>query len=378
MTTRGRGRRPSGAAVVALVCLLLPAGCRGGDAEDELPAGTFEIGYRATPTGSLAARDRAIVAGARIAIADVNRLGGVDRTLRLSLVPRLQDVDAVLLPCAPELQAAPARAAARAAVVGLAPCNGDPTLSSRMPGVWPIAVGANVQAARLGEHLRGKGLTDAVVIVDARVRYAALLARYFRAAARQAGITVSRGLDRGALRGDPLRLVRTLAGHRPAVVVAAVLPADVARLARGLRGAGLETRLAALDTVESAATLASNADVLDGLVYTTFSFPEPGLETDELYEKYKARFGRRPHGSSIVLGHDAVKVIEAAIDDARSISFQALQNVRPGLEVGGAVGKIAYPEDGGANPRADVPVVAVADGRLKLVDARMPERTPPP
>ena len=377
MTRDTGGGRRACALAAALACLAFAGGCGGGD-EDELPAGTFEIGYRPNATGPLAARDRSIVAGARIAVADVNRLGGVDRTLRLALVPRFEDVDAVLLPCAPELQTVPARAATRAAVVALAPCNADPTLADRVRGAWPVAVGANVQAARLAEHLHENGGTRAVVVVDNRVRYAVLLAGYFRAAAGRVGVAVSREVEIGGLRSRPDRLVRAVARDRPDILVAAVLPADAAWLASELRRQGLDTPLAGLDTVESAAVLESNAQALEGLTYTSFSFPEPGLETDELYEKYKAAVGRRPDGSAIVLGHDAVKVVEAAIDDAGSTSFQALLEVRAGLEVGGAVGKIAYPEGGDANPAAEVPVVAVEDGRLTMVENRAPEEAPPP
>ena len=359
----------------ALVAVWLADGCGGDDAGDELAAGTFEIGYDRDTGGPLAERDRQIVVGARIAVADVNRLGGVDQKLRLSLVPRVEGVDAVILPCAPERQADAARAAAAMRVIAIAPCNGDPTLASRFRAVWPVAVGANVQAARLAEHLHGEGEAGAAVIVDTVVPYAALLARYFRTAARRAGLAVSQA-DLDTVRAQPERLA-SLAETAP-VVVAAVLPVDAAWLGRRLRAVRPGVRLAGLDTIESGRLLGRNASALDGLEFTTFGFPEPGLEVDELYEKYKALAGRRPDSSSIVLGHDAVKVVEAAIDDAGSTAFPALLEVRPGLEVGGAVGQIEYPEEGDANPSADVPLVRIEEGRPTLVDSRVPADAPPP
>ena len=46
----------------------------------------------------------------------------------------------------------------------------------------------------------------------------------------------------------------------------------------------------------------------------------------------------------------------------------------PGLSIGGAGGVLDYPEDGSRQPRADVAVVQVRDGRLELVSGGRPER----
>ncbi len=100
----------------------------------------------------------------------------------------------------------------------------------------------------------------------------------------------------------------------------------------------------------------------------------PGSELDELYEKYRLDYGARPDGSEVQLGYNALRVIDKAVQQAKSTDPAAMSADLPGLSIGGAGGVLDYPEDGSRQPRADVAVVQVRDGRLELVSAGRPER----
>ena len=112
----------------------------------------------------------------------------------------------------------------------------------------------------------------------------------------------------------------------------------------------------------------------EGVTYATFGFPVPGGELDELYEKYRLDYGARPDGSEVQLGYNALRVIDKAVQQAKTTDPKAMAADLPGLSIGGAGGVLDYPEDGSRQPRADVAVVQVRDGRLELVHGGRPER----
>ena len=129
-----------------------------------------------------------------------------------------------------------------------------------------------------------------------------------------------------------------------------------------------------LDRLDTAAAIAAVGADANGVTFATFGFPVPGSELDELYEKYRLDYGARPDGSEVQLGYDAVHVIDKAVQQAKSTDPKAMAADLPGLSIGGAGGVLDYPEDGSRQPRADVAVVQVRNGRLELVHRGRPER----
>jgi hypothetical protein len=129
-----------------------------------------------------------------------------------------------------------------------------------------------------------------------------------------------------------------------------------------------------LDRLDSAAGRAAAGAGAEGVTFATFGYPVPGSELDELYEKYRLDHGARPDGSEVQLGYDCVRVIGKAVEQAKTTDPAAMAANLPGLEIGGAGGVLDYPEDGSRQPRADVAVAQVRDGRLELVHGGRPER----
>jgi hypothetical protein len=112
----------------------------------------------------------------------------------------------------------------------------------------------------------------------------------------------------------------------------------------------------------------------DGVTYATFGYPVPGTKLDEVYERYRLAYGSRPEGSEVQLGYNGIRVVDDAVDKAKSVDPRVVAAVLPGLSVGGAGGELDFPDGGSHQPRADVAVVAVAGGRLDLVHGGRPER----
>src|SRR5262249_35409843 len=114
----------------------------------------------------------------------------------------------------------------------------------------------------------------------------------------------------------------------------------------------------------------------DGVTYATFGYPTPGTKLDEVYERYRLAYGSRPEGSEVQLGYNGIRVVDDAVDEAKSPDPRAIVAALPGLRVGGAGGVRVFPEGGSDQPRGAVAGVLCDAGHLDLVRAGTPE--PPP
>jgi ABC-type branched-subunit amino acid transport system substrate-binding protein len=330
------------AVALALACLLALAACGGGKEEPELQAGVLRLGAVPGPT----AADAEVLNGLRAAVREVNRAGGIDERVQVRLfvgsAARLAEagVRVVVLPCDARLQAASAAVLKRRTFL-LEPCN--TAVWRRFPAVWPVSVSPADEAGVLVGYARDQGYERLGVVGEGRV------ARAVRAAAMQAGLELA-----------PLR-------RSDAVVVALRAPFAQSAVAR-LRERGIDVPVLATHGLDDRAVIAFYKPELDGVVFTTYGFPDPGSQLDEVYERYRALTGHRPASSVATLGYDAVQVLRSAVHDAASTRPAALATVMPGLDASGGAGRIEYPERGGRDPHVSVAIVEVEHGRLVLVD----------
>jgi hypothetical protein len=316
------------AVLLAAVLALGAAACGGSPASPpkrKLRPGTLTVGaVVASP------RDQVIARGARIGVGEVNNVGGIGGKVRLRLVTGPDaavlvrgGAGVVLLPCAAGDQARAQAALAGRRVLQLATCNDRP------PGAaWPVGPSIADRADALFATLRGRGVKTIAL-------------RSATPALRRAAVRWGIGVDPSA----------------PTVVTGggwSTVPPSGA-------GYGLDE----LDT---------RVGRRDGVTYATFGYPFPGTKLDEVYERYRLAYGSRPEGSEVQLGFNAIRVVDDAVDKAKSTDPRAVAAILPGLRVGGAGGVLDFPTGGSHQPRADVAVVQVDDRHLDLVHGGRPER----
>ncbi|MGZ4353868.1 MAG: ABC transporter substrate-binding protein [Gaiellaceae bacterium] len=318
------------AVALAAALAIGAAACGGGSSapKRKLLPGTLTVGAVLA-----SARDRIIARGARIGAAEVDNVGGVDGRVRhrvvagpdaAALVRRGARV--VLLPCAARDQARAEAALAGRRVLELATCNDRPSARA-----WPVGPSLADRADALFATLRNNGVAQVALVPGGA---GAVLRQ--RAAAWGVGVAPS------------------------ATAVVAGGGWDTVPLSRATYG---------LDELDTTARTRR-----DGVTFATFGFPVPGTKLDEVYERYRLAYGSRPDGSEVQLGYNAIRVVDDAVDAARSTDPRAVAAALPGLSVGGAGGVLDYPKSGSRQPRADVAVVQVAGGRLDLVRGGRPER----
>ena len=132
------------------------------------------------------------------------------------------------------------------------------------------------------------------------------------------------------------------------------------------------------DGVDSEVTLKTGGAAIDGLTFSTFSFPIPGSNAEQFAKDYEAEYGEAPDGSNAQLGYDVIQVMAAALEEAQSTDVEAVRAViEGGLTVEGTTGTIEY-AGGDRNPKVPVSIVRVEDRQFASVAERSPEDVPAP
>jgi hypothetical protein len=250
-----------------------------------------------------------VAEGADVAVGAINNAGGIGGAAEIDLVHgsvsalTTQGVRLLVLPCRAGLVRAARRANASGALA-VAPCD-DGVLPVNLERVFTAGLSPAGQAAALESYVGDRG---AQVVLPATPR----------------GRRVERLLD---LRSDGAGPVSPDAPER-------VTPP---------------------------------AGAADGTVYATYGFPDPGSETDEFYERYRALHGRRPDSIVAALGADAIDVLSVAIEEAASAQpARVAAELRKGISVGGVLGTIEFPGDTN-RPQVDAAIVRVEGSRLRFV-----------
>ena len=147
---------------------------------------------------------------------------------------------------------------------------------------------------------------------------------------------------------------------------------DFPAFIRQLRGAGVTVPLVAGDGIDSPTTFALG-DAVEGVVFTSSGFAEPGSPMAAYQEKYEAKYGRPPESIMDALGYDLAKIIEAAVTQADSVEPAKIREALANLEnVQGATAEISY-KGGNGTPTRPVAVIRIEDGKRVLVSRKAPD-----
>jgi ABC-type branched-subunit amino acid transport system substrate-binding protein len=294
-------------AVCLLAALAALTGCGSEDEDLELlPGSVARIGIA---TGS-ERRDALVPNGVQVAATSINSAGGIGGAAAIQLVvgpvERLlsRGIRLLVLPCDAAAARAGALAASRGGAVAMAPC--DDGALPRARTVFATGLSPARQAEVLAEHVDGRA-----TLLQAR---------------SERGRRVHVEL-RELLVGPGTELVSPEAPER-------VLPAAHS----------------------------------DGTLYATYGFPEPGSETDEFYERYRALFDRRPVSIVAALAADALTALANAIEEAGTTDPGRVADVirQDGIEISGVLGKLEF-RGGSSRAKVTAVVLRVERGRYQVV-----------
>src|ERR671932_626581 len=401
------GRRAAlGAGVLGAAALAVAAatGFTSGRTSTGLSKGTIKVGYGNNLTGFLAVHDKLISNGAKLAVEQINRKGGIGGKVKIALT--LEDVKSdpavsvqvandligkhvgvLVLPCNIDYQVAMTNVAQRKKQFTLSPCNADPTVPKKFSVYWPVGMAGNAQMAQLANYAKLRKYKR-VYVLDSPFLYVHLMAKYFQKAAPSRGITIV-GTDQ--IPFGATGFAQTPEGYaaivtkiknlrtKPQAIITGLFSPFVDFLARALKAQGVTVPVIGSDGMDTGVNLQVGGSAVNGYGFSTFGSPDKGTATARFYAQFKKRFGASPDGTYPALGYDTIKVLEAAVIKAGSTDPKKIQAVLSrGMTVRGALGPVRYLGRGRHNPTNVVVVDQIRGGKFVKVLKSVPKKVPAP
>jgi len=347
-------------------------------------------------TGTQAALDVPSAQGARLAVEEVNRDGGLlGRSVRFvledgesrpavveskttavlkefpftSALMGLSDTDMVL---------AAAPVAARSHRLFVTSGATSPRLPAQVPEYLFLACfGDNVQAAAAAEWVY-QDLTarTASILFNSSSSYTRLLQGYFQTRFRQLGGQV---LSLESYTPDDMsRSIRRL--RKADLIFLSAMPEDVPMALRLLREAGFSAPILGGDGFDSEDLWRKHPEV-SNVYFTTHAYLGPD-NPDPKMAAFRKAYGQTYPGNTpdafAALGYDTARLLLAAIAQAETPDPEDVRKALAGIRrFKGITGTIGY-SAGTRIPSKSVTILQVERGRLKLVRQLLPARVPPP
>ena len=347
-------------------------------------------------TGTQAALDVPSAQGARLAVEEINRDGGLlGRSVRFvledgesrpavvesktaamlkefpftSALMGLSDTDMVL---------AAAPVAARSHRLFVTSGATSPRLPAQVPEYLFLACfGDNVQAAAAAEWVY-QDLTARTVSIlfNSSSSYTRLLQGYFQTRFRQLGGQV---LSLESYTPDDMnRSIRRL--QKADLIFLSAMPEDVPMALRLLREAGFSAPILGGDAFDSEDLWRKHPEV-SNVYFTTHAYLGPD-NPDPKMAAFRKAYGQTYPGNTpdafAALGYDTARLLLAAIAQAETPDPEDVRKALAGIRrFKGITGTIGY-SAGSRIPSKSVTILQVERGRLKLVRQLLPARVPPP
>ena len=337
--------------------------------------------------GSQSPLDLPSANGARLAVKEINALGGIDgREVELVLRDGKSDPSAVR-GCAEslldekvsammglsdtEMVLAAVPAAAGAGIPFVTSGATSPRLADEYEGLFLACFGDDVQAVAGAEYAIEMDLLTCALLMDDDMEYARLLAGYFKERYQDLGGEIA--AEAFVNGSDPEGLSRTIDEAGPDMIYLAAGPDIAAGVVEEIREAGIEIPVFGGDSLDSPEL---RREGRGRIVFSAHALlDENSSRSGPFVRAYRAEYGIPPENAFAALGYDAVRLLAEAIDRAGSDDpqaiIEALQNT---TEFVGVTGDVSY-ENGRRTPNKGVTMVSMNDGVIESSVVVTPEPT---
>ena len=360
------------------------------------------IGAIHNVTGTLGSIGAPSLAGARLAIKQLNERGGLlRRSVELLAIDGRSDPDVIAAAArdlihTPNLSAitgmndtsmvlAAVPITERARMVFLTSGATSPLVPLEFPHYYFMTCfGDNAQAAAGAEYAYGTlGAKTAWLLFDETTDFTVLLARYFRERYTELGGTIV-GDDTytGGAPDFADQIARILAlPTLPDMLYVSSGPDDIGRIVKQLRTAGLNLPIVGGDGYDTPLLVQVAGAAADNTYFTTHAFLDAQLGTPAVQQfiaDYQAEYGSAPDTAFAALAYDAVMLIANAIERGDSAKQKAIPEALEGIEgFAGVTGSITF-GPGAHSPDKEVTVVKIVGTMLTLGAVIKPQKVPPP
>lgn len=362
------------------------------------PGGTLKVGYAAALTGGLAPYDQPAVEGIKLAVAEINKAGGIAGKYPIELTVRDMKSDAavatqvtqsllddgnkvIITICDADGSIASGKVAQAAGVPAISTCASPPTIPPAVGNVMFLtAVGDNAQAAALADEAVTLGYKTAYLLGSPDTGYTKQLPVYFKEAFTKRGGTVV-GQDNFSIGaadfGPQVTRIKALNPAPDFIMTPAYVP-DSSTFMKQLRQAGVTIPVLTTDGNSIPDFLTAAGSAAEGTVLTSYGFPTPGSPLETFNQLYQQRTGKVADTVYIAIGWDTIQVIAAAVAKADSLDPAQIRSAMENLQnVQGAIGPISYTPDNHV-PLRTVAVEKVVNGAFQFVSQEVPTDIPAP
>jgi branched-chain amino acid transport system substrate-binding protein len=353
---------------------------------EEASGQMVKIGAIYNLEGSQSSLDLPSARGARLAVQEINALGGIDgREIELILCDGKSDpakvrecavglleenVSAMMGLSDTDMVVAAAPVAAGAGIPFVTSGATSPKLAEEQESLFLACFGDNVQAAAGAQYAYNEmDLKTCSLLVDGDMEYARLLAGYFKKRYLELGGEII--MEANIHESDLENLSRTIRDQSPDLIYLAAGPEEAGSVIEVMRRAGIESPVFGGDSLDSPEL---SREGMSMIVFSTHALlDERSLSTGEFAKAYRAEYGYSPENAFSALGYDTVNLLAEAIDRANSDDpraiLEALENTS-GFK--GVTGEISY-QNGGHIPNKDVTMILLADGEIAGSEIVTPE-----
>jgi branched-chain amino acid transport system substrate-binding protein len=338
-------------------------------------------------TGGTAVYDTPPVEGARLAVEQINKEGGIlDCEVQLleldgksdpakagdaAVVAIQQGADVLIAPCDFDMGSPVSIEAQKVNLVGISECASSPLYSSTVLGdkQFTMSPWANSMGAASAEHAcKELGLKRGVTITDTFSDFTRSLSRYWGEAYKHQGCELVLNVD--YLKGDmtfssQTEQIRALDPPPDVILLAADMP-DMSVITRELRAAGIDAAIVGGDGVDQGEYIeAIGPEAASNLYATTFAWtgPESGEDMKAFLEAFEAKYGKKADTAFYVMGYNLILVLKQAIEKAGTVEGAALARAMENTDFDIVGGTIRWSDaENGHEPSSNWAVVEYQNG----------------
>jgi len=180
------------------------------------------------------------------------------------------------------------------------------------------------------------------------------------------------------LAGDYSAQVTNIASleTQPDVIFTPMIVPDPNLFIRQLRAAGIDTPILGCDAFDNVGILDAG-EVVEGVVFSTSAVDAPGSPTEDFYNRYEAKTGKRPDVAYYADGYDEIYMLKHVIEVAGSAEPDAIME---GLRTLAGFEAITGVWTMGPDQRVDreIVLVGIKDNKYTFIDSVIPAWKPKP
>jgi ABC-type branched-subunit amino acid transport system substrate-binding protein len=315
-----------------------------GAARNSAPLAPLPVAVVIPKSGEFSVHNRLVANGATIATNEINsqaagkgpapvhlklKVVGVKPTASPKRIVRSlvrASTRVLILPCNIELQESLARAASKAGLLALSPCNPDPSFGKHLSRYWQTGPTGAAEVGQLvfyAQFLYKLHARRAFLLGAAHSWYSRHMISALRAVAKRDKIKIVGTASVPAAANNVAALANRIRKADPGIVFSTIPSPGVESIITKLRQKHVKGGFFVTDGMDAAINFLRYRDgpvssSLEEVIFATFGFPR--TSGARFLSDYAEAYGKRPLGSFPGLGFETVHALETAAQRAKTLT----------------------------------------------------------